>query len=101
MINRGPNLLIHVHVSALGGAVALSAGITQSSGSSATVGEAGDVYYAVDALGILIVVALAGDRRLRPVIKRFVSEEPLAARGVLSGLAKICLRYRRDAERVG
>ena len=94
MINRGSNLLIHV-VSALGGAVALSAGITQIPGLSATVGEAGNAYYAADALGILIVIALAGDRRLKAVIKRFVSEEPLAVHGVLRGLAKISLRYRR------
>ena len=96
MFNRGPNLLIHVLFSALGGAVALSAGITQSPGLSATAGEAGNIYYAVDALGILIVIALAGDRRLKTVIKRFVSEEPLTVHGVLRGLANICLRYRRD-----
>ena len=96
MINRGPNLLVNILVSALGGAVALSAGITQSPGLSATVGEAGNAVYAVDALVILTVVALAGDRRIKAAIERFASDEPIAVQGVLRALAKMCLRYRRD-----
>ncbi len=100
MINRGPNLLIPVLIGALGGAVALSAGIAQSLRLSPRVSEVGNICYGVDALSILIVVSLVGDRRLKATMKRFVSEKPLAVFGALRALANIGLRYPRGATSV-
>jgi len=97
MFNRGPNLIIHTLVSALGGAVALSAGITGGPGLSAAEGWGRGAGYAVDALSVLIVAALVGDRRVRAAIKRFASDDPLIA---LRGLAKSWLRYPRAATAV-
>lgn len=95
MINKGPDLLVHMLVGALGGAVALSAGIVQSPGLSLKVDEVGNMCCAVDALSIFVFVALAGDRRLKAMMRYFVFEEPLFVSGVLRILAKIWLRRLR------
>lgn len=79
MFNRGPNLLVHVLLSALGGAVALAAGIIQDPVLPPAPGGAEGARYAVDALSILIVAALVGDRRVKAEIKQFISEHPLVA----------------------
>jgi len=64
------------------------------------VSEVGNFFYAADALSILIVVSLVGDRRLKAVMRRFFSEEPCVVYGALRALVKIWLRYPRGATSV-